>query len=82
VTKYNVGECLLAAFHKGVIMNIQSVELSLKTLGNANELVCAITQEILGNDVADTINNSPITRETIYAIAQSQFTARLGKIAS
>lgn len=61
-------------------MGIKDTEMSLRTLGNASELVAAIAQEVVGNDVADSINGSVITRDVVYQLAQSQFAARLSNL--
>ena len=55
----------------------QAVNQTLATLGNANELVRFVAQEVVGNDVADTINGSPISQETIYSLAQAAFMKNL-----
>lgn len=47
------------------------------TLANANTLACKIAQAVIGNDVADTINGSPLTREALYSLAQSRFQMHL-----
>lgn len=45
---------------------------TLVTLANANELAATIVLGVVGNDVADTINNSPLTKEIIFEMTQSQ----------
>lgn len=55
----------------------QAVNQTLATLGNAAELVRCVAQEVVGNEVADTINGSPISRDTIYHLAQASFTKQL-----
>jgi len=54
----------------------KSVE-TLATLANGAELVAAIAFEVLGNEVADTLNGSPITRSVVYNLAQTRFQASL-----
>ena len=51
--------------------------ITLATLANINELVGSIAHEVLGNDVADTINGALITRETIAALTQTVLMRRL-----
>ena len=63
-------------------MGTKETQTSLKTLGNAAELVCGIVQEIVGNDIADSINGSPLTRESIYQLTHSQFGAQFAKLTS
>ena len=55
----------------------QAVNQTLATLANANELVRYVAQEVVGNEVADTINGSPISRDTIYALSQAAFMKHL-----
>lgn len=52
--------------------NTKSLQ-TLVTLANASELVCGIAQEVLGNDVADAINGSPLSNEAIRSLALAQF---------
>lgn len=58
-------------------INVQRAESTLNTLGNANELVRCIAQEVLGNEVADTIDGAPITRTVLYGLSQSIFAKHL-----
>ena len=55
----------------------QAANQTLATLANANELVRFVAQEVVGNEVADTINGSPISQETIYSLAQASFMKNL-----
>ncbi len=57
----------------------QSVNQTLATLGNANELVRFVAQEVVGNEVADTLNGSPIGQSTIYSLSQAAFMKNLDK---
>lgn len=54
-------------------MKHQQSERSLVTLGNAGELVNNIVQGVIGNEVADTFNGTPLSREVIYDSALTQF---------
>lgn len=56
-------------------MKLQQSEKTLVVLGNAGELVRNIAQGVIGNEVADTFNGSPLTRAIIYQSAQAQFQA-------
>jgi len=60
------------------MQNKQS-ETTLVTLANAAELVRHIVQGIVGNEVADTLNGSPLTRQVIYDFAQSEFQSSVAK---
>lgn len=60
-------------------MQFRESEKTLTTLGNGSELVRAIAQGVVGNEVADTINGSPLTRSIIFNLAQTRFQAHLGK---
>lgn len=46
--------------------------VTLASLANANELVRHITQEIMGNEISNTIGNAPVTRTMIYSLVQSR----------
>lgn len=50
-------------------------ERTVVTLANAGELVKNISQAILGNEVADTFNGNPLTKDVLYNMAQTQFQA-------
>ena len=54
-------------------------ERTLVTLANASELVISITQNVVGNDIADTFNGSPLSRELIHSLAQTSFRAAINK---
>ena len=60
-------------------MNSKLSENTLVVLANAGELVRNIAQGVIGNDVADTFNGSPLTRGIIYNLAQTEFQAALSK---
>ena len=60
------------------MQNKQS-ETTLVTLANAAELVRTVVQEIVGNEVADTLNGSPLTRAVLYDFAQTEFQAATAK---
>jgi hypothetical protein len=61
------------------IMKSKNTERTVVTLGNAAQLAADVAQNVLGNDVADTFNGSPITRGLVYQMAQSQFNNALSK---
>lgn len=46
---------------------------SVIALGVAGQLVATIVQGVVGNDVADTINGSELTREMLQDQAQLEF---------
>lgn len=46
--------------------------VTLATLANTNELVRNITQEVMGNEISNTIGNTPVTRTMIYSLVQSR----------
>lgn len=52
--------------------NIATLQ-TVVTLANAGELVCGIAREVLGNDVSDVINGSPLTDDAVRQLALSQF---------
>lgn len=73
------GKKAMESFNMSTSISQQSAEQTLATLGNANELVRFVAQEVIGNEVADTINGSPIGRDTIYQLAQAAFMKNLDK---
>jgi predicted transcriptional regulator YheO len=42
------------------------------TLGNASEIVVHVIKAIAGNDIANSINGSRITRETLQTLAMAR----------
>lgn len=60
-------------------MNLRESQQSLTTLANAGELVGIIAQGVVGNEVADTFNGSPLTRAVLHNLAQTKFQASLAK---
>lgn len=60
-------------------MKNQSSETTLLTLANGAELVRVLVQEIAGNEVADRINGSPLTRSVVYDLAQTSFQNSMSK---
>lgn len=44
---------------------------TLATVGNALELVAGIVGEVVGGDVADSIQNQQLTRKVVYNHAQA-----------
>ncbi len=46
-------------------MKLKQSEQTLVTLGNAANIVTLIAQNVLGDDVADTLEGTPITRQAI-----------------
>lgn len=58
-------------------MQNRESEKTLVTLANATELVRCVVQGVVGNDVADTIEGSPLTGDIINEIALARFQACL-----
>jgi hypothetical protein len=54
-------------------MKHRESERTLVTLANASELVVSVAQNVLGNEVADTLNGSPLSRDIIHQMAQTVF---------
>ncbi|EKD22585.1 MAG: hypothetical protein ACD_84C00041G0003 [uncultured bacterium] len=61
-------------------MKNRSSERTIVTLANASELVVALTRSVVGNDVADSLNGSPLSRELIHNLAQTSFQGAASKI--
>ena len=60
-------------------MKDKKSERTLVTLSNASELVVAVTQNVVGNEIADTFNGSPLSRELIHNLAQTTFQSGMSK---
>jgi hypothetical protein len=54
-------------------MKLQQSVQTTAVLANGAELVFNIAQGVLGNEVADTVGGSPLTKEVILQSAQAQF---------
>jgi hypothetical protein len=52
-------------------------ENTVVVLGNANELAVNIIQGVMGNEIADSIGDSPVTRDVIYNMVQTEFQKKL-----
>ena len=50
---------------------------SQTVLANANEILVGVIMEIAGNDIANTINGSSVTRASIIGLAQPVFKREL-----
>lgn len=61
-------------------MNHPESVSTLVTLANANELVCAIVQGVVGNELADSVNGSPLTRSIIFNLTQAEIQAAQSKV--
>ena len=57
----------------------KETERTVVTLANASELVLCVTQCVVGNEIADTFNGSPLSRGLIHNLAQSTFQSAVGK---
>ncbi len=60
-------------------MKFRDTQETIATLANAAELVRCVAQNVMGNDVADTFEGSPLSRGIIYNLAQSTFQTSLSK---
>ena len=54
-------------------------EQTLVTLANASEQVVRVSQQVIGNEVADTFNGSPLTTDLLHHLAQTTFQGSLSK---
>ena len=52
---------------------------TIVVLANAAELVNNIAQGVIGNEVADTFDGSPLTTSLVHNLAQVQFQAAVTK---
>lgn len=50
---------------------------SLSPLANATELVVEVVKNVAGNDVANTLNGSPITSDTLRTLIASRIKRNL-----
>jgi hypothetical protein len=58
-------------------MQLLQTQQTVTTLGNAADLTYNVVNGVLGNDVADTFNGSPLTRQVIYNLALARIQLRL-----
>ena len=55
------------------VVNPDILRRNVVVLANANELLAQLVGEVCGGDVADSINGSMLTNESIKAMAQTRF---------
>ena len=60
-------------------MKLRESQETLVTLANASELVANIAQAVVGNDIADTFDGSPLTRAVLHDLSMTKFQAALSK---
>lgn len=60
-------------------MKLRQTEQTVTTLANASELVRNIAQGVVGNEVADTLNGTPLNRDTIQGLAAVEFQKAVSK---
>jgi hypothetical protein len=60
-------------------MKNRESEQTVVTLANAGDLVLRITEQVIGNEVADTLNGSPLNRALIQNLAQTKFQQAVSK---
>ena len=60
-------------------MKLKESQQTVVVLANAAELVRSIAQEVMGNDVADTFEGSPLSRGILYNLAQTEFQSSVSK---
>lgn len=53
--------------------------VTLAVLANCNEIARGILQNIMGNDIANTIEGSPVTRAVLFNLTQSRIQANLSR---
>lgn len=53
-------------------LSTERVNRSIVTLSNVNELAVRVLRNVVGNDIADTLNGSPLTNALICSIVQSR----------
>jgi len=60
-------------------MKNRESEQTVVVLANAGDLVLRISQQVLGNEVADTFNGSPLNAALIQNLAQTKFQQAITK---
>lgn len=55
------------------------IDQTIAALANANELVRFVAMDVVGNEISDTIDGSPLSRETIYGLTQSKIMTEFNK---
>lgn len=51
--------------------------VTLTTLANVNEAARVIAQAVVGNDVANTLNGTQLSRQMLYDLIQGRLAAKL-----
>ncbi len=52
---------------------------TIVTLGNAAELVARVSEQVVGKEVANSFAGSPLSKDMIHQIAQSNFQKKIGE---
>lgn len=60
-------------------MKNRETERTMVTLGNGVELVCQIAKAVVGEEVADMYDGSPLTNDVIRRLAAVKFQGHLSK---
>ncbi len=60
-------------------MKNRESEQTVVVLANAGDLTLRIAQQVIGNDVADTFNGSPLNASLIQNLAQTKFQQAVSK---
>lgn len=63
-------------------VTLEKSTTTLATLANAVELVRLVAVEVVGNDIADSIDGSPLTHEVVGQLSISSFMNHLSKFRS
>jgi hypothetical protein len=60
-------------------MKSRQSERTLVTLANGSELVGHIVKGVVGNEIADSFDGSPLMRSTLFTLAQAKFQSALDR---
>jgi hypothetical protein len=63
--------------HTGSFMKNRDSVSTLVSLANGGELVRHVTRAVIGDECADSIDGTPLSRDTLLSLAQVKFQARL-----
>ncbi len=60
-------------------MKNQMTLTTIVTLGNAAELVARVSENVLGKEVAETFAGSPLSKDMVHQLAQSNFQKKISQ---
>lgn len=60
-------------------MQTKATEKTILSLANAGELVQNVVRNVVGNEIADTLDGTTLSRGMLYELSQTSFQSHLSK---